>query len=1426
MELATTQRQRSLDEWLDAPRDDDQYDRFLAACLDGTCEWMLSHPSYLAWEKRSETEKVAKLLWIHGPAGFGKTILSASLIRHIKEKMQLPLVYCFSSNHAQNADGLSSVIRTWLTQLVRLDKGAFEVAYQFLQEHNTRKASKEDTWTLLSEVMVQIQDCVLVLDGLDEFQSVDDQRKIFLSRLKKCLQSTTTSALITSRTEFDINSELRPSVPEIDKYSILECKISEDTVKTDIDAFALSIVDRSLPGKGDSLRRELSARMAERCQGQFLWLKLQESGLRGGKNAKKLRESIEVMPQGLHSSYEHSWNNIQALGEPDRNSAIGTLRWLTFALQPLTVQMLAEAMVINLDMDSEGFAEDDLPDDINDEYIDGEIKQLCGSLVEVQGHEDPGYRVVRLVHASVSDFLTVKLPPSPFLELASTQSPSSSAQHSMLAACCICFLDVADTWRPGGGQRDPSFRNYAANTWFRHLRMSGVDYYHNASVLAHRFLKPGNDRFEMWKKEFERSASSSDLTATSFHYAAAFGLLPTMIALHDKERVDVNSVGGYFGTALQAVCAQGDIEAFERLMHWHADPTIRGGYYGSALNAAAYCGNIHMIEGLLDTGVSACPPKSELHEAMRLAAGNGSLEVVKFLLDRGASIDPPEALYPIQRYSMESETETTPLLAAATRSQVEVLRLLLERGADPNLWSLPDKAGRPALGIATWVDCYEAVELLLLHGADVHSQTLFGTPLHLASLFGDIDIVRALLDNGATVDANDIYQQTPLHNAATNGRIEVVACLLHRGANPNIQYEDLETPLHIASRNGIDMVKTLLEKGATIDATNEYQQTPLHIAAAEEGKIEVLAHLLHKGANPNAQDINLRTPLHFASANSNIDKIKALLEKGATIDATDKYQRTPLHMAARKGRIDMLVYLLHKGANPNAQDIDLGTPLHSASANSSIDEVKALLEKGATIDATDKYQLTPLHIIAAAIEGRIEVLTYFLHKNANPNAQDINLRTPLHFASANSNIDKIKALLEKGATLDANDKYQQTPLEIAASEGEINVVAYLLQRGADPNVQNIELATPLHYASANDVVEALLEKGAIIDANDKYQQTPLHNAARDGRIDVLAYLLQRGANPNAQNVDGWTPLCIAAEVDQVGAITTLLEQSADVNINAQTSIGFTPLGIAISKDNTEIARLLIDRGADINTQSEGQTPLGVAVLYKYIEIARLLIDRGADINVRNEYGETPMNFAIQRSTDEFVDELIQSGADLGNMDRYGMTCSNWLQRARPYLMIPLIEGQKPDKISSGPDMSVLRGTLLNLAEDMRSDTAKARSKLYNSARCFLVLDMEDQARHAHQALHFVKGGAEFSLFCTNCGRKMTAGNSYFECKICPNTGFCESCMEGHSEERRKVCLSHKFFKVDVPLQDAPRNGDDEDKAFKKWLDEIIEQFTD
>ena len=1118
LEVATTHKQHNVDLWLDAIKDDDQYEKFITSCLDETCHWILSHPAYTTWESKDFDDGGAKLLWINGPAGFGKTILSAWLIRHVREILDGPLAYCFSSSHARRIDELDGIARTWITQLIRKDKALLDLAHQICQRRNTRRASRDDVWTLLKEIATHIQSCVLVLNGLDEFQSVDHRRARFLSDLKKAIQATRFRVLITSRNEFDKESELRTSATESPKHTILDCKISKNDVKDDIGLVSQSIVARKLPKQEHRLRQNLATKMAERCNGQFLWLILQQERLRDSKSAKALQDIVQAMPKKLHAFYERSWDGIQALEESDRGCAIDTLRWLTFAYRPLIVQELAEALTISLDSDTVAFSEDDLPNRIDDEYIDGEIKNLCGSHIELRDgtpRSDPKVRTVHLVHASVNEFLVEKLPVPSMVASVPNRPRTSAAQHAKLAAHCIRFLDCQKAWDLIEGDRR-SFTIYAGDSWFRHLRDS-EGYYEAVSDLVNSFMRPGNERFKNWKKTYEQAYFfAKENPATSFYYACQFGLVPAMDFLHNNEDLDINCVGGQYGTPLQAVCTEGYTEAFEYLIQWKADVTVRGGQFGNALNAAAYHGRINMVKVLLGLGASKYSLDPRKSEAMIMAAGQGHVDVVRLFLDQGADINAQARFPSFYQRSTDLGFLKTPLQAAAENGHMDVMKILFEQGADPN--KMNDE-GNTALHLAATENFLKTVGLLLQYGADVNNQGSKGAPLHLAALYGYLNIVVHLVDWQAMLDACDGSNLTPLYYAAQNGHAEVVDFLLEKGADVNIQSKEGWTPLHTAIYNGhLEVANFLLQKGSDIYTQNESGWTPLHTA-------------IHHGY---------------------LDVANSLLQKGATLQPINAGW-TPLHLAARYGFFDLVMSLIHHGADKNAKSHNGWTSLHLAVEKNHLEVVESLLEHGAAIKPSNAGW-TPLHL--AARQTRLNITTRLLERGADIDAQDEYGWTPLAIAiplekesDEQEHLEEVKLLLEQGATF-ATNKKGWTPLHVAAETNCPQIVALFLDQGGSIDAQTIEGFTALHLAIDSD------------------------------SLDAAELLVNRGADLNISAKTGLTALHLAAGMDSLNLVQNLIKRNG--NLNAISDAGASPLQTAIWRGTNEIIEFLIRSGADLD----------------------------------------------------------------------------------------------------------------------------------------------------------------------------------------------------------------------------------------------------
>jgi hypothetical protein len=389
----------------------------------------------------------------------------------------------------------------------------------------------------------------------------------------------------------------------VTKYEILP-----SDVESDIRLYSKGVIDAKLPRKSPTFRDELASKLAEKWEGMFLWIKLQQDQLRGGKGQKELQRIVRNMPTGLDHSYEKYWKSIQSGPDHERYRAISIHRWTTFALRPLTVTELTDAILIDPTDHSSNFCVDDLPDSIDDDYIDQEIKALCGCLIEVRSlvpNQAPGERTVHLVHSSVRDYLRSTIPDS------SGMGVDAGLQNLELAKLCRRYINFREAWVWESSDQEESprpFQKYAAESWFLHL--DAAVHQDQAFVdIANAFFQPDNPNFNSWRKYYESmepldSKAVERVPSTVIYYAALFNFVPTMMFLKTQGGLNLDFDKGRYGAALQAVCSKANNEAFNVLMQWGVSINSSGGKYGAPINAAAAGGNVNMVKCLLQQKAS------------------------------------------------------------------------------------------------------------------------------------------------------------------------------------------------------------------------------------------------------------------------------------------------------------------------------------------------------------------------------------------------------------------------------------------------------------------------------------------------------------------------------------------------------------------------------------------------------------------------------------------------------------------------------------------------------------------------------------------------------------------------------------------------------------------------------------------------------
>jgi ankyrin repeat protein len=517
---------------------------------------------------------------------------------------------------------------------------------------------------------------------------------------------------------------------------------------------------------------------------------------------------------------------------------------------------------------------------------------------------------------------------------------------------------------------------------------------------------------------------------------------------------------------------------------------------------------------------------------------------------------------------------------------------------------------------AAWVGIYNIDE-----GSYWESPSRIPTPLYYSSLCGFSDLVEQLaVKHPQHVNAIGGYDNFPLLAALAWEHIEVAEILLKHGADVDLRGRHERTPLHGAIRD-VGMVQSLLNKGADVNCRQDDLRTPLHLAACD-GELEVARVLVEHKADVDSRDNEGKAPLCLLLEGDHnegdiLDLARSLLKHCTDVNIRTTNEWTLLHAAAFWGRLEIARMLLDHGANPKVENKEGETPLYLVSrgtCNSTehvVGIARLLLERGVDVNAREKsnVKFTPLH--TAAFRGRLELAKVLLGHGANANAVSEGGETPLHLVSRGEydsqehGVSIARLLLEHCVDLDAQTKYHQTALHFAAFYGRPEITQLLLDHGANPNAEDELGSTPLQSVSGG-----------------KYD-------SQEYGVSVARLLLEHGADVNPRTKVS-TPLHSAAFYGRLALAQVLLDHGA--NANAVSEWGETPLHLLSrgeydsQEHGVNIARLLLERCVDLDAQTKShETALHLTAIYGRPEITQLLLDHGANPNTENEQGDTPLH---------------------------------------------------------------------------------------------------------------------------------------------------------------------------------------------------------
>ena len=461
------------------------------------------------------------------------------------------------------------------------------------------------------------------------------------------------------------------------------------------------------------------------------------------------------------------------------------------------------------------------------------------------------------------------------------------------------------------------------------------------------------------------------------------------------------------------------------------------------------------------------------------------------------------------------------------------------------------------------------------------------TILHVAALNGSANVVERLLEKDGTDLAKVCSGSTALHLAAEGGSELVVKMLLNACADPNAEDSNGMVPLHLAAIKGhISVVEALLDGLALVDkrVQDGTEMTALHLAA-RSGKDIVARKLLERQATITTTWQG-RTPLHIAAENGHKFVVRVILEfDPAFIDAQDNTGATALYLAAERGHTAVLKILLEQGKAKSdlKTEYERYTALHIAAKKGNTLVIKELVEHEADANAQDKSRQTPLH--TAALTGKLESVEALLKIGANPDATDQSKHTPLHCAAMCGDLSVVRALLDGGAHQNATSSYGRTALHWAAWYGFSPIVKELIQRGTDLERKDRAEWTALHYAySEIEATKELLEAGADVDAINSEGSTPLLLASQDLCLQVMELLVNAKADPRIADNRKATPLHKVSQLGNLEAVQILIR--AGGSPYATSNVDTTPEELAKGGDAKIIDALkVVDKTVVDNTEA-------------------------------------------------------------------------------------------------------------------------------------------------------------------------------------------------------------------------------------------------
>ena len=719
--------------------------------------------------------------------------------------------------------------------------------------------------------------------------------------------------------------------------------------------------------------------------------------------------------------------------------------------------------------------------------------------------------------------------------------------------------------------------------------------------------------------------------------------------------------------------------------------------------------SINNIEILLDAGADVNAPswKTQITPLIKAIKMNNK-KLVELFLQKGVDIHKTDG------------NGKTPLMWAAQKGHIDILEILLKKGAKVNV--VDNETGKTALLWACIDRKIASVKKLVEFGASVNIPDHNGvTPLMwvLRSRYTGIGRFLLSVDN-IDVDAQDKDGKTALMWAAQEGRVNFVEFLLEKGADVRKKDKKGWSAVDWAFHHGkLDIINMRLKKGITLLGVKIDSQKPTqdemirHRQAILEAVLKRQYRVVKDLIEEKVVDINSvknndgENILFSAVSQGHTGIVKLLVRAGARVNLMDNHKRSPLMLSVRRsGNRSMVKFLIEKGANLNFVSQGGLTVLMWAVRSGDEDIVRLLIEKRAHLNAQDYEGRTAF--IWAIKNGFTELVQLLLEKGADANVRDEKGKTALMWATQEGYVDIVNILLkQKGIGKNIRDKQGKTALMWAAQKGHIDTFDILLkQKGIGKEVRDQQGRNILMLASGEDrvdMIKHLIENGVDIFARDKVGRTALMWAAQKGSVNAMKVLIEKGADLEEKYANNKTALVLSAGQGHLNVIETFIKDiPAEERVRVFTA-SFPNRQKRIIDKQMEIINFFMEKGiVDINVPQnyykkdrgtyksrsvltrliyrkkidmakffinspffdvhvkDSTGPLIQAAREGFLSLIKLLIKRGVDLHEeKDSAGRTPLMWAAYKGHTSVVRFLLEQGVDINAQSQSGRIALMW-----------------------------------------------------------------------------------------------------------------------------------------------------------------------